>query len=95
MSASSPPSPPGRGPAAGASGRGGARRTPPPELTHREALWYARRVEDGALLVLRLSDGEELTGSLDWYDRSAYRLRLPDGGHLVVQKSAVQTLRMA
>ena len=73
----------------------GVRPAPPPELTHREALWYLRQVEEARPLVLRLRDGEELVGILEWYDRAAYRLRLDDGGHLIVQKSAVQSLRRA
>ena len=95
MPSQPPGPPPGHERAGSPSGRGGPRRSPAPELTHREALWYARRVEDGAPLVLRLRGGEELTGRLAWYDKGAYRLELEDGGHLIVQKSAVLTLQMA
>lgn len=86
-------------PAAGnGSGNGGSRGPKKPrasETTHHEALWLARHVDQGSALVIRLRDGEEIQGVLEWYDRDAYRIGLPEGGHLVVQKSAVQTLRKA
>ena len=76
------------------SGRGG-RTSRAAERTHHEALWYQRHVTQATPLVLRLRDGEELLGVLEWYDRGAYRLALAEGGHLVVQKSAIQSLRTA
>ena len=93
MASRTPSSPGDSGPRSGA-GRSG-RTSRAAETTHHEALWYSRHVTQGTPLRIRLRDGEELTGVLEWYDRSAYRISLPDGGHLVIQKSAVQTLRKA
>lgn len=93
MAPRTPPSPADSGSRDGSSRSG---RTPrAAECTHHEALWYQRHVTQETPLLLRLRDGEELTGVLEWYDRGAYRIALPDGGHLVVQKSAVQSLRKA
>ncbi len=91
MAFRAPSSPAEKGPRDGGS-RGG-RPSRAVETTHHEALWYTRHVTQGTPLLLRLRDGEELTGVLEWYDRGAYRIALGDGGHLVVQKSAVQSLR--
>ena len=91
---SRPDSPtPGNGSGNGAAKAG--RKSRAADATHHEALWYARHVDQATPLVIRLRDGEEIRGVLEWYDRAAYRIGLESGGHLVVQKSAVQTLRKA
>lgn len=62
---------------------------------HAESQFYARQIEDQASLVVRLRDGEELQGVLEWYDRASLRLNLSGGGHRVVQKSAISTITRA
>ena len=70
----------------------GRRREKGPETTHAEAAWYVRQVEAGRGIVVRLRDGTELRGVLEWYDRAALRLGLPDGAHRIVPKRAIAWL---
>jgi hypothetical protein len=62
------------------------------EVTHAETFFYLRHVESRAPLVVRLRDGETLTGSIAWYDRAALRLDLATGGHRIVQKRSILCL---
>jgi hypothetical protein len=54
-----------------------------------EASWFQRSVEMKVALRLRLRDGSEIVGSLEWADRHAFRVNLPEGGHRIVPKSAL------
>ena len=57
-----------------------------------EAQFYAKQIEAGTAVTVRLRDGEELTGVIDWYDRSSLRLNLAGGQHRIVQKTAIRTI---
>lgn len=68
----------------------GASRTPDARKRgHAEASWFQRTVEMKVPVRLRLRDGAELTGVLEWADRHAFRLNLPEGGHRIVPKTAL------
>lgn len=56
---------------------------------HAEASWFQRSVEMKVPLRIKLRDGSELTGVLEWADRHAFRLNLAEGGHRVVPKTAL------
>ena len=58
-------------------------------MARAEVFFYARQIDAHTPLLLKLRDGEELRGVLDWHDRHSLRLNLPEGGHLVVQKLAI------
>lgn len=62
------------------------------DVTHAETRFFARLVDHRLPVLLRLRDGEELRGVLEWYDRGSLRLGLPDGGHRIVSKRAIATL---
>jgi hypothetical protein len=68
------------------------RRDPAAEGTHAEAHYYIKQVENRRPLVVRLRDGEDLRGVLQWYDRGCLRLGLVDGSHRIVPKRAIAYL---
>jgi sRNA-binding regulator protein Hfq len=82
------------GPTASLQQRGSAR-GPATTPGHAEAIFLAKQVERRAPLTVRLRDGEELVGVLEWYDRSSLRLNLTGGGHRVIQKTAISTIAKA
>lgn len=76
-------------------GNGRGRRSTASEATNAAAFYYVKQIEMKTPLLFRMRDGEELKGLLEWYDRGAYRLNLDTGGHVVVMKSAVSSIRKA
>ena len=68
-----------------ASGKG----SDAPKRGQAEASWFQRSVEMKVPLRVTLRDGSALTGILEWADRHAFRLNLPEGGHRIVPKTAL------
>ena len=62
-----------------------------PASTHAEAFYFQKQIQQGTDMTVVLEDGEELHGTLEWYDRCAIKLRA--GRHRVlVYKSAIKYL---
>lgn len=60
-----------------------------PESSHAEAFYFQKQVQQQTEMTLVLEDGEQLHGTLEWYDRCAIKVRA--GRHRVlVYKSAVK-----
>ncbi len=62
-----------------------------PESSHAEAFYFQKQIQQGTEMTFVLEDGEELHGTLEWYDRCAIKIRT--GRHRVlVYKSALKYL---
>ncbi len=46
----------------------------PPEQTNAENFYFAKQIQMKTPMVVVLRDGEELTGTVEWYDKHAFRL---------------------
>jgi hypothetical protein len=57
--------------------------------TGAETTWLSRHADRRTAVRVRLRDGSDLLGILDWHDRSALRLNLVEGGHRVVPRQAI------
>lgn len=64
-----------------------------PETTNAEAAFFARMAEQRTPLAFKLRDGEILRGVVEWQDRSALRVALDGGRHVVLQKLAMATVQ--
>ena len=82
----------GRDHRSGPGGRGPrppARRTPPPPSTGLEAEYLERKAVEGAALVLTLSDGTKVSGTLVDQDRD--QLTIEDSsGTIIVRKTDIR-----
>ena len=54
----------------GASPRG-VRKGAPPDQTNAESFYYLKQMQARTAIVVRLVDGEELRGWIEWYDKDA------------------------
>lgn len=62
-----------------------------PQSSHAEAFYFQKQIQQGTELTVVLEDGEELQGTLEWYDRSAVKLR--SGRHRVmIYKDSIKYL---
>ena len=66
------------------------RRSAPPEQTNAEANYYLKQMANKTRMVITLKDGEELRGTIEWYDRVAIKVHRPDGPNILLMKDNVK-----
>ena len=66
-----------------------AKKTPPPEQTHAENFYYQKQIQGKTRMVIVLRDGEEVHGTLEWYDRNCIKVLRPSG-NLLIYKPAIK-----
>src|SRR5512138_1452774 len=70
----------------------GTRKGAPPEQTNAESFYYLKQMQARTPVVVRLVDGEELRGWIEWYDKDVIKLNRDDAPNLVLQKHAIKYL---
>ena len=71
------------------------KRAAPPDQTHAEAFYYVKQMQSRTQMVVVLDDGEELRGTLEWYDRACIKLNRKDAPNVLVYKDAIKYLYKA
>ena len=66
------------------------RRTAPPDDTHAESHYYLRQMAARTPMVVVLTDGEELRGVIEWYDRGSLKLNRNGKPNLLLLKHAIK-----
>jgi sRNA-binding regulator protein Hfq len=66
------------------------RKRVPPEQTHAESFYYKKQMDNKTPMVVVLQDGEELHGSIEWYDRGCIKLHRTEGPNLLVLKHNIK-----
>ena len=66
------------------------RRGPPPEFTGAEAAYLHRNKEARSPMVVRLSDGEDVRGIIEYYDRDMVKINRTEGPNLFIRKSQIR-----
>ena len=72
------------------SSGGGQRKRVPPEQTNAESFYYKKQMDNRTPMVIVLQDGEELKGTIEWYDRSCIKLHRLGAPNLLVLKHNVK-----
>lgn len=68
----------------------GGRKTSPPEQTNAENFYYQKQMQAKTPMVVVLTDGEELHGVIEWYDRACIKLNRNGGANLMVYKPSIK-----
>ena len=66
------------------------RHGPPPEFTGAEAAYLFRNKEARSPMVVRLADGEEVRGIIEYYDRDMVKINRTEGPNLFIRKSQIR-----
>ena len=66
------------------------KRQPPPSETHAEIYYYKKQIDAHTPMVLVLEDGEEIEGTIEWYDRGALKINRRSGPNLLVLKRHIK-----
>ncbi len=66
------------------------KRTIPPETTNAENFYYVKQMQSKTPMVIVLSDGEEIEGIIEWYDRNCLKIHRDGAPNLLVYKPAIK-----
>ena len=66
------------------------KRQPPPTETHAEIYYYKKQIDAHTPMVLVLQDGEEIEGTIEWYDRGALKINRRSAPNLLILKRNIK-----
>jgi hypothetical protein len=66
------------------------KRTPPPNETNAEIFYYKKQIDAHTVMVIVLLDGEEIEGTIEWYDRGALKVNRKGAPNLLVLKRNIK-----
>jgi hypothetical protein len=66
------------------------KRQPPPTETHAEIYYYKKQIDAHTPMVIVLQDGEEIEGTIEWYDRGALKINRRSAPNLLVLKRNIK-----
>ena len=76
----------------GVSRGSASRKMVPPEQTNAEAYYYLKQMQSKTPIVVRLVDGEELRGWIEWYDKDVIKLNRERAPNLLIPKRSIKYL---
>jgi sRNA-binding regulator protein Hfq len=68
----------------------GGRKMPPPEQTNAENFYYQKQMQSKTPMVIVLRDGEQIRGTLEWYDKSCVKVTRNGAASLMIYKPAIK-----
>lgn len=73
-------------------GNNGRNRPAPPEQTNAENFYYLKQMSTKTPMVIVMTDGEEIRGWIEWYDRSCLKVNRDGAPNLLIQKHCIKYL---
>lgn len=67
-----------------------ARKKSPPSETNAEIYYYKKQIDSRTLMVIVLKDGEEIEGTIEWYDRDALKVNRTDDPNVLLLKHNIK-----
>lgn len=67
-----------------------ARKQAPPEQTNAENYYFVKQMQAKTPMVVVLTDGTELRGWIEWYDKDCIKLNRHDGPNLMIYKHSIR-----
>jgi sRNA-binding regulator protein Hfq len=71
------------------------KRTPPPMETNAELFYYKKQIDAHTLMVIVLLDGEQIEGTIEWYDRGALKVNRKSEPNLLLLKRNIKYMYKA
>jgi len=66
------------------------RKQVPAEQTNAESFYYLKQMQNHTPMVVVLTDGTELTGWIEWYDKNCIKLNRTDAPNLLLFKHTIK-----
>jgi host factor-I protein len=71
---------------------GRQQRPAPPENTNAENFYYLKQMNSKTPMVIVMTDGEEIRGCIEWYDKTCLKLNREGAPNLLIQKHCIKYL---
>lgn len=68
----------------------GARKSPPPDQTNAENFYYQKQMQSKTAMVIVLTDGEEVHGTIEWYDKACIKVNRTGPPNLMIYKPSIK-----
>ncbi|MDP9268051.1 MAG: RNA chaperone Hfq [Acidobacteriota bacterium] len=68
----------------------GGRKLVPPEQTHAENFYYQKQMQTHTQLVVVLKDGEQIRGTIEWYDRDCIKITRSGQSNILLYKPSIK-----
>ncbi len=75
--------------------RAPASKKAPPEQTNAEQFYYSKQMQGKTHMIVVLTDGEQLEGVIEWYDRECLKLNRDGAPNLLLYKHCIKYLYKA
>ena len=67
-----------------------ARKPIPPEQTNAESFYYLKQMTNKTKMVIVLKDGEQIRGTIEWYDKHALKVHRSAEPNILLLKDTVK-----
>jgi sRNA-binding regulator protein Hfq len=67
-------------------------RIAPPESTNAESFYYLKQMNTRTPMVIVMTDGEQIRGWIEWYDKTCIKVNREDAPNLLIQKRCIKYL---
>ena len=64
----------------------------PPEATNAESFYYTKQMNSKTPMVIVMTDGEQVRGCIEWYDRNCLKVNREGAPNLLIQKHCIKYL---
>jgi host factor-I protein len=64
----------------------------PPETTNAESFYYVKQMNSKTPMVIVMTDGEQVRGWIEWYDKSCLKVNREGAPNLLIQKHCIKYL---
>jgi sRNA-binding regulator protein Hfq len=71
------------------------KRVPPPMETNAEIFYYKKQIDAHTPMVIVLLDGEEIEGTIEWYDKAALKVNRKSAPNLLLLKHNIKYMYKA
>ncbi|MDA2933314.1 hypothetical protein MYX82_03115 [Acidobacteria bacterium AH-259-D05] len=68
----------------------GQRKRVPPEVTNAEQYYYLKQMSTKTPMVVKLLDGEEILGVIEWYDKSCIKVNRVTEPNVLIPKHVIK-----
>ena len=66
------------------------RKKPPPVETLAEVFYYRKQIDARTQMIIVLQDGEQIRGTIEWYDLDALKINRKDGPNILLPKHSIK-----
>jgi len=66
------------------------RKKPPPVETLAEVFYYRKQIDARTEMVIVLQDGEQIQGTIEWYDLDVLKINRKDAPNILLPKHSIK-----